>query len=187
MMRSPSWVATAVQRASGEITLERTPFQSITRRVRVLGLPVVRGVAGMVETLRLGMQSLSFSANEAALDEKKPGAEASKGISSWSLTLTMVVSFALGLLVFFYLPLKLTEWVGATGRITFNLVDGVFRLAIFLAYLWGISRWREMAGSSSTTGRGARSYTPSRPASRDAEAARPSPPCTPWHRSPSWC
>jgi uncharacterized protein YqhQ len=56
----------------------------------------------------------------------------------------MALSFGLGLLVFFYLPHKLTEWVGVTGRNSFNLVDGAFRLAIFLAYLWGISRWREM-------------------------------------------
>ncbi len=147
MMRSPRQVATAVQRASGEITLALTPFHSITKRIRILGIPIIRGMAGMVETLILGMQSLSFSASEAVKDEeikegKTPGE--TKGISNWSMGLTMAFSFALGLFVFFYLPLKLTEWTGVEGRIQFNLVDGFFRLVFFLLYLWGISLWGEM-------------------------------------------
>jgi uncharacterized protein YqhQ len=158
MMRSPRRVATAVQRASGEIVLQVEPFRSITKRIRGLGIPVVRGMVGLVETLILGVQSLSFSANEAAKDEEaketaKKGrsgggkdAKAAKeqGISTWSMTLTMLLAFGLGLLVFFYLPLKLTEWTGVQGRIAFNLIDGAFRLVFFLAYLWGISRWSEM-------------------------------------------
>lgn len=147
MMRSPRQVATAVQRASGEISLELSPFHSITKRIRILGIPILRGMAGMVETLILGMKSLSFSASEAVKDEEikegKPPGE-TKGISNWSMGLTMAFSFALGLFVFFYLPLKLTEWTGVEGRIQFNLVDGVFRLVFFLAYLWGISLWGEM-------------------------------------------
>lgn len=150
MMRSPRMVATAVQRSSGEITVQVEPFRSVTRRVKALGIPVVRGMVGLFETLVLGMRSLSFSANEAAKDEDaKSGstADAKKeesGISSWSLGLTMALALGLGLLVFFYLPLKLTEWTGVQGRISFNLIDGAFRLAFFLAYLWGISQWGEM-------------------------------------------
>lgn len=147
MMRSPRMVATAVQRASGEITLEVNPFHSITKRFKVLGIPILRGMVGMVETLILGMRCLSFSASEAVKDEDiKEGKEPSeaKGMSNWSMGLTMTLSFGLGLLVFFYLPLKLTEWTGVEGRVQFNLIDGVFRLAFFLIYLWAISLWGEM-------------------------------------------
>ena len=147
MMRSPRMVATAVQRSSGEVLTQVTPFRSITRKIKPLGIPVVRGMVGLVETLLLGMKSLSYSADEAARDESakegKPAKEA-KGISTWSMTLTMAISFALGLFIFFYLPLKLTEWTGVQGSIAFNLVDGVFRLSFFLAYLYLISLWGEM-------------------------------------------
>jgi len=140
-------VATAVRRSSGEIKTLVQPFHSVTRRVKLLGIPVVRGMVGLVETLALGMKSLSFSAGEAAKDEDlkegKPESEA-KGISTWGMTLTMIVSFALGLVVFFYLPLKLTELTGVKGSIAFNLVDGVFRLVFFLTYLYLISLWGEM-------------------------------------------
>jgi uncharacterized protein YqhQ len=147
MMRSPRMVATAVQRSSGDIHVQVEPFSSLTKRKRILGIPVLRGMVGMVETLALGLRCLSFSASEAAKDEEiRSGKEAheAKGISNRSLTLTMVFSFAVGLLIFFYLPLKLTEWTGVQGTIGFNLVDGVIRLAFFLAYLLLISRWGEM-------------------------------------------
>jgi uncharacterized protein YqhQ len=147
MMRSPRMVATAVQRSSGDITLEVSPFQSVTKKHRILGVPVIRGMVGIVETLLLGMRCLSFSASEAVKDEeikegKEPGE--AKGISNWSMILTMTLSFVLGLAIFFYLPLKLTEWTGVEGRVGFNLVDGAFRLIFFLLYLWGISLWGEM-------------------------------------------
>jgi len=147
MMRSPRMVATAVQRSSGEITLDVAPFPSITKRFRLLGLPVIRGMVGIVETLLLGMRCLSFSASEAVKDEeikegKEPGE--AKGISNWSMVLTMIVSFGLGLVIFFYIPLKLTDWLGVEGTIGFNLVDGAIRLVFFLVYLWAISLWGEM-------------------------------------------
>lgn len=147
MMRSPRRVATAVQRASGEVTTQVEAFDSITKRFKLLGLPVIRGMVGLVETLSLGMRSLSFSAEEVAKDEDiKEGKDPSeaKGLSNWSMTLTMILSFAIGLVVFFYVPLKLTELTGVQNTIGFNLIDGVFRLAFFLAYLYLISLWSEM-------------------------------------------
>ena len=147
MMRSPRMVATAVQRADGEVTVQALPFKSITKRVKLFGIPVLRGMIGMVETLSLGMKSLSFSADEAAKDEAvKEGQEPgeAKGMSTWSMTLTMVISFALGMVIFFYIPLKVTEWIGVQGSIAFNLVDGVIRMAFFLTYLYLISLWGEM-------------------------------------------
>ncbi len=169
MMRSPRMVATAVQRASGEINVQVEPFVSITKKWKLLSIPVVRGMAGLIETLNLGMKSLSFSASEAVKDEEAQkagsaepavaGAAAggaaevaapaeepkeAKGLSNWSMGLTMVLSFVLGLAVFFYLPLKLTEWTGVQNSVGFNLIDGAIRLVFFLVYLWGISLWGEM-------------------------------------------
>ncbi len=65
-----------------------------------------------------------------------------------ALTGTMVFAFGLGILFFFYIPLVLSEWLtawmGSDSSIIFNLVDGVIRVVFFLAYIWGISQWREM-------------------------------------------
>ncbi len=148
MMRSPRMVATAVQRATGEIALQIEPFSSVTKRSFWLGIPVVRGMVGLVETLALGMKSLSFSAAEAAREEAEAEGverpEKTEGLSNWVMGLTMAFSFAVGILFFFYLPLKLTELTGIEGRVGFNLVDGAFRLSFFILYIWGISLWGEM-------------------------------------------
>jgi len=146
MMRSPRFVATAV-RSGDDIALQLLPFVSITKRIKVLSIPIIRGVVGMVETLALGMKCLAFSADEVARHEAlKEGAEPheAKGISSWGMTLTMILSFALGLALFFYLPLKLTELTGVKSSIGFNLIDGAIRLVFFLVYLYAVSLWGEM-------------------------------------------
>ncbi len=145
MMRSPRMVATAVQRPGGDISVQVEPFASITKKSFWLGLPVVRGMVGLVETLALGMRCLSFSANEAVREEgEAPAGKEEGGLSSWAMGGTMVLAFGLGIALFFYLPLKLTELTGIQGRVGFNLVDGAFRLVFFLTYLWGISLWGEM-------------------------------------------
>jgi uncharacterized protein YqhQ len=65
-----------------------------------------------------------------------------------ALTGTMVFAFALGIVVFFWIPMVLSDIVtrvmGSESGILFNAVDGVIRVVFFLVYLWAISRWKEM-------------------------------------------
>lgn len=147
MMRSPSAVATAVRRANGEIAVTHRPFRSIGSRFPLLKLPLLRGGVNLIETLVLGMQSLNWSADQAMTEEER-GKQPAAGTSDWKNKLglagAMGFAFVAGLGLFFYLPLLLTEWTGVQGSIVFNLVDGVFRIVFFLAYLWGISLWKEM-------------------------------------------
>ena len=145
MMRSPTQVAVAVRRPDGSLGYLERRFESITRRVKLLGLPVVRGAVSLFETLALGITALNFSADEASRDEaggtaEKPGA--------WANALQYVVvavSLALGVLFFVVLPAKLTGWLGFQDRWRFGLVDGGFRLLAFISYLWLMSQWKEMA------------------------------------------
>jgi uncharacterized protein YqhQ len=158
MMRSPGRVATAVRRPDGTITWQERAYESITKRVKVLGWPVVRGAAVLVEAMSLGVSSLSYAADEAAREPEKPaepGAEAAPAVAKkpsafamWVLPLTVVASLGVGFAVFFLLPLWLTELISARfhlrGTVSFNLIDGVFRMAVFLLYIWGIGQWSEM-------------------------------------------
>jgi uncharacterized protein YqhQ len=78
-------------------------------------------------------------------EEKEKSKKSGKGIgTTLALVLPVVVALIGGVGLFFYVPLLLTEWTGVRGGIAFNLVDGVFRLVIFLLYIWGISLWKEM-------------------------------------------
>jgi len=144
MMRSPTQYATAVRTPQGRIVIQKTPFTSVVRRFKILNVPVLRGAFGLVETLYIGIQSLTFSASQ-AVDENEPRKK-KKGRLGTSVALagSVVMALGLGLLLFFYIPLLLTEVLGFENGIVFNLVDGVFRLAVFLLYILAISRWKEM-------------------------------------------
>ena len=144
MMRSPSQVAVAVRRPDGAIAFLERRFTSITRRVKPLGLPVVRGAVSLFETLYLGMTALNFSADEAARETDQPDAKAPWWQGALQ-GLTIVISLGIGLLLFVVLPARLTGWLGFHDRVGFGLVDGLFRLIAFVLYLVLISQWKEMA------------------------------------------
>jgi len=146
MMRSPTRMAVAVRRPDGSLAYFERPFESVTRRIKLLGLPVVRGAVSLFETLSLGITALNFSADEASR-ETAPGAAAEK-LSPWMSVLqvaTVVISLGLGVLLFVVLPARVTAWLGFHDRVSFGLVDGAFRLAAFVLYLALISQWKEMA------------------------------------------
>jgi uncharacterized protein YqhQ len=146
MMRSPSMVATAVRRPDGTIAVQKAPFVSLSRRLKLLGWPLFRGAIALIESMQLGMAALGFSAEQAAGDEAAARAKQARATFWQRLTIpaTIVLSFALGLGLFFWLPLVLTDLTGARSGFLFNLVDGAFRLIIFLGYMLAISRWGEM-------------------------------------------
>jgi uncharacterized protein YqhQ len=144
MMRSPAYYATAVRTPQGRIVIQKNRFVGLTRRFKILNIPVIRGAINLVETLWIGIQSLSYSASQAVEEENKPTSKKNKVASSLSILGSIVFAFGMGFLLFFLIPLWLTELLDFESGIVFNLVDGVFRLAIFLGYILIIARWKEM-------------------------------------------
>ena len=144
MMRSPSRMAVAVRRPDGTLAFLERPVAPITKRFRPLGWPVLRGAVSLFETIGLGMAALNFSAEEASrAEDAKPGARPS-GVQQGVQAATAVLSFALGLLLFVVLPARVTAALGFHDRIGFGLMDGLFRLVVFVLYLLLISQWKEM-------------------------------------------
>jgi len=145
MMRSPTQYATAVRTPQGRIVIQKTPFTSVVRRWKILNIPVLRGAFTLVETLFIGIQSLTYSAAQAVDEGESRRKKKGKFGTSVALVGSVVVALGLGLLLFFYIPLLLTEVLGFRNGVVFNLVDGFFRLAVFLLYIFAISRWKEMS------------------------------------------
>lgn len=143
MMRSPTYYATAVRTPQGTIVIQKNRWVALTRRFRFLNIPILRGGVNLVEMMWIGIQSLSYSASQASEENSDPKPKPSAG-SNLAILGSVVFALAAGFGLFFYLPLWLTELTGVEGSLAFNLVDGVFRLAIFLGYLLAIARWKEM-------------------------------------------
>ena len=151
MMRSPKFLTIALRRADGGILVKKNPYIALTKRKRWLNIPIVRGAIVLVESLYLGLKALTFSADQ-AMEEKVTEAtsQADHEIKSmgkafgtlWPI-LMVIVGVSLGMGLFFYLPLIITDFLGVKGGILFNLVDGMVRIGIFLVYIWAIGLWKE--------------------------------------------
>jgi uncharacterized protein YqhQ len=120
---------------AGEIMVRSFPLSSPLRRHRILRLPIVRGVVALGESLGIGFRALGISAN-AQMGE---GEEEISG-AAWGGTIVVALAFAIAL--FFVLPVGLTSLIkGQLGSsVLFWLVEGAVRTAIFLGYLWLLSR-----------------------------------------------
>ena len=142
MMRSPNSMAIAVRKPNGEIVVKREKLDFFSEKKFLSKLPLIRGVINLLSALILGMKALNFSANQSLGEEKE--------VSSWTMGLTFTVALCFGIFLFFLIPLFLTKWLRfaipmvSTSGILFNLVDGIIRLMIFLAYLWAISFFKEI-------------------------------------------
>ena len=127
MMRGQKTMAMAVRRPNGELSLTSKPLSSLyTGWIRKT--PFLRGIVVLIETMILGFQALSESAN-ISLEEEE---EDISGPMLWGVLLFSIL-FAVGL--FFIVPLLLTELVESHVGGWFAFVEGLIRVGIFLLYL----------------------------------------------------
>jgi len=152
-MRSKDRIATAVRKPDGEILVKTEPYVSLSQRNKLIGLPMVRGAVTFVEMLLIGIKTLNFSAEVAVEEAEKEEARRNgeehtpeeKRKSSVYLALTAVVALGLGIGIFFWLPLFLAGLlIESRDAVEFNLVAGAFRMTFFVAYVWGISYFKEL-------------------------------------------
>jgi len=133
MFKSKDKIAVAVRNPKKEIVVKNEEFKSLTRR-RVLGLPFVRGVIILFETLIVGMKALNYSANVSVEEED------GEGLGFWSVLFTFVFSIGLALFLFKFVPLFLTDVLfDLENKYWFNLTEGLLKIVILVGYIYVIS------------------------------------------------
>ena len=174
MMRSPHAWAIACRKPSGEVVTLSEPLERPSEKNKWMGWPVVRGVMTLGYAMNLGYRALRFSANVAIEDilqedQKKVGMDAvapaatpapdeaassqsrekAATVSNWLAAGNLVLSLGFFIFMYKYIPLlaatelkKIDPALG--GRIAFNLIDGGIRLVLFLAFIWGVSLWKDI-------------------------------------------
>lgn len=138
MIRGQSRAALAVRRPDGLIVRRSVPLESWANS-SLRKIAFLRGVLVLLETLIVGMKSLTISANESAAGE---GEIKEQEFSSLAMAGLLSVSITLGIVVFFLIPVfisRLVENVGA-NNFTANFVEGGIRFGLFIAYVWLIGR-----------------------------------------------
>lgn len=136
MMRGPSSLAVAVRQPAGNIVVEREELKPVNQRHPAWRWPVVRGVLSLVESLVLGIRTLTFSAT-AAMGEEEGGEE----LSTWELAATVGLAVLLAVALFVVAPTAAAHWLQDYMNVFWqNLLEGLVRLALFLLYVVAISR-----------------------------------------------
>jgi uncharacterized protein YqhQ len=139
MMRGKKTMVTAVRRPNGEISVNPQPLAPIyTGWVRKT--PLLRGIIVLIESVVLGIQTLMHSANIAMEEEDEE-------VSGGFIWITLIIGIVLAVALFFLAPYFLTRLLNIqinTHPVLFNLVDGLFRLVIFIAYLWAVGKMRDI-------------------------------------------
>jgi uncharacterized protein YqhQ len=139
MMRGRESVAVAVRRPDGEIDTTSQPLSNIYRG-RLRNWPFIRGIIVLIETLALGTKALLHSAQVAAAEEDE-------GISPTLLWGSVSVAVAFAVVLFFIVPLLLTRYLvdpDITSALLSNIIEGILRIALFIAYLKVISLMPDM-------------------------------------------
>ncbi len=139
MMRSPFRLAMAVRKPNGDIALEIKEQKPITQKYRFLSWPIIRGIVGLVDSLVVGIQALSHSAS-LALDEEE------EQLTSADIALSILLAVGIAVGLFIALPTFLSSLVDQFISSTFlyNLVEGLIRIGIFLAYLFLIAQMKDI-------------------------------------------
>jgi len=161
MMRAPHSYCVAVRKSNGEIVTTEKQIGRLSEKHRIFKLPLFRGVGTLAQAMKLGYSALRFSGNVAMADlqpgasagkpEEQPGKpkEQPKEIPGWALTGNMI--FTVGFMIFLYkfVPLYLATKLGKvypvmSGHLASNGADGLIRIGILLAFLYGVSRVKDM-------------------------------------------
>ncbi len=125
MMKGPKHYSVSVRKQNGNI---KTKIESLKRRsFKPFKWPIFRGFINLIDMLVLGLKSLQWSANE--LDDT----EEEMSWKEYVILLITSIGFAVGL--FIILPLFLTKLITESHGVWFNILDGILRIAIFVAYL----------------------------------------------------
>ena len=150
MMLSKCGMATAVRDDTGEMQTEAIRLTPPEQQAKWKRLPFVRGVVSFVSSLVLGMGALMRSSDVAFTTEEEEPSNLSKwmteklkvSVGEILSVISTILGVVLALALFLLLPNYLTSLIadaapaiGGTGSIWYNLIDGGFRLVIFLCYI----------------------------------------------------
>lgn len=153
MMRNKDQYAVVVRQADGSVVVDKQEYKGITSKCRLFRVPFIRGIFSFIDSLILGIKTLTFSAkffdDEADYSEEpdkfeqwlvdKFGDKAEKVIMGFTVVFSIIIAIGL----FMVLPLfvadimeRYVSWV-TPGHVP--VIEGIVKMVLFIAYLLLIS------------------------------------------------
>ena len=150
MMRNGGRYSVAVRKTDGEIAVDVQDYRSVIPWKAPLKIPFIRGIFNFVDSLVLGMRTLMYSASffEEEEGEELTEAEAAKQEKQEKMIMhvTMAAAVVIAAALFMVLPYFLSSFVEkyTSSRAAMTIFEGVIRVAIFLLYIFFISRTKDI-------------------------------------------
>lgn len=161
MMRGPKRTTVAVRVGEDEIHTEDINLTTLASKSKFLRLPIIRGIVGIIDSMRLSYKSLSISADKALeageIEEEEPSRfekwltdKLGDKLMSVIMVFASVLGVALALFLFFFLPSFLYDLLALLipsikeAIVVKSVFEGVLKIALFLGYVVLCSRMEEM-------------------------------------------
>lgn len=157
MMRSPTGYSIVVRDTSGNLIVEKKVQPQLSKKYTILKLPIVRGAAGLFESMSIGIKALFHSAEISGIEDD-PGYKPSKldkfiedkfGDKAFSILMTIAMVFAVcfSIALFVILPNLVSGFLTTTfkqSNIFYNAIEGVLRIIIFFIYIVLVSKSKDI-------------------------------------------
>ncbi len=148
MMKNQDLYAVAVRKPDGEIEIDTEEYHGILHGSKIKKIPFIRGVFNFLDSLILGMRTLTYSASfyedeeakETATDKamnKMFGDKAESVLMGCTVAFSIVLAVGIFMLLPYFLSSLFEKYVRNTSLLA--LIEGVIRIAIFLIYVVAIS------------------------------------------------
>ncbi len=153
MMKNQDLYAVAVRKPNGEIEIDTEEYHGVLHGSTVKKIPFVRGVFNFVDSLILGMRTLTYSASfyedEEAQETKTDkamgkmfGANAEKVMMGFTVALSIILAIAIFMIFPYFLSSLFAKYVRNTSLLA--LIEGGIRIVIFLIYVVAISLMKDI-------------------------------------------
>ena len=152
MMRGPKNIAIAVRKPDNDIELKVEKLNTLGMKNKFFALPFIRGVVGLVEAMMIGTKALMYSAEFYPDDEPSSSKEGFTSkifgdrAADVEMFFAMVTSILLAVGIFMILPTIVTNFFKerVESSIELNLIEGAFRITIFLIYVVAVSKLEDI-------------------------------------------
>jgi uncharacterized protein YqhQ len=148
MMRGPKKTAVSVRLPDHTISTKEVAVSGLRGKYKILKLPILRGVAGFIEALSVGYKALSYSADQAGLEEDEEPSKFDRfmervfgdRLMNAVMAISGVLGVAIAVVLFFWLPTWLfnvgqSRLFGAGIAPWRSVVEGIMRILIFIGYI----------------------------------------------------
>ncbi len=140
MMKNKSQYSVAIRTQDGDISVMTGKCKSMADRSIFFRLPIIRGIVAFLESLILGMKTLTYSSSFLEEDEEKSQVEDDKRETIENI-IVVVVAVILAVVIFMILPLLLSEVLrrAVTSETVLTVMEGAIRVLLFVGYVVLIS------------------------------------------------